>query len=446
MKSIFWFRRDLRLTDNLAFFEAVKNSSEIFPVFILDPQFLQKCPLNDNRLGFLKNALENLSSQLEKFGGNRLNIFYGCPEKIFKTLILENKIEKIFCAKSLSNTGKKRDKTIKAIIGEKNFISVQDAMLVDEDKVETRKVFSAFYRQWDQYHKTLPKKEIPPFTTKNFVNANTDIEKIFTEKISYSENKYWSVPNDIKVLNFFPKTFPNYENSRNNLWDENGITKISPYLRFGIISIREVFDTVKNFPFDTTVYQKELAWREFWIHIHHRFKETETQEFQEKRRGISWTGSDEMFEKWKNGETGYPIIDAAMKQLNTENFMHNRARMFTASFLTKNLHIDWRKGEEYFAKKLLDYDNPINIGNWQWSASVGADPKPLRIFSPVLQAQRFDPESKYIKKYLPELDKVEAKKLHDPHKFDLPYIKPIIDAKAEAKFAKQRYMNASVLF
>ena len=155
---------------------------------------------------------------------------------------------------------------------------------------------------------------------------------------------------------------------------------------------------------------------------------------------------EEKLTAWKEGKTGYPVIDAAMRQLNQENWMHNRARMFTASFLTKNLHIDWREREKYFAEKLIDYDDPINIGNWQWSSSVGADPKPLRIFSPVRQSERFDPDAIYIKKYVPELEHTPAKMIHDPIKNTLDYITPIVDAKEEAKEAKVRYMAMPALF
>lgn len=446
VNSIFWFRRDLRVEDNKSLIKAVKNSEKIFPIFILDPHFLSSCPKNDARIGFLRESLEILDKKLKKISGSGLNIFYGEPEKIFSKILYEGDIEKIFCSKSISLAGGMRDKKISALIGEKNFITVQDTLLVEPEQIETRKVFSAFYRQWEKIQKFVPENRPLSFTGGKFSFAYETIEQAFEKNMSFAKNFYWHVKENISVVDFFHKNFPNYDETRNNVFDTFGTTKISPYLRFGIVSVREIFNFVKNLPFDTTVYEKELAWREFWVHIHSRFPETKNMEFQEKRRNMYWSSDDELFEKWENGETGYPIIDAAMKQLNRENWMHNRARMFTASFLTKNLHIDWRKGERYFAEKLLDYDDPINIGNWQWSASVGADPKPLRIFSPVLQAQRFDPNAEYIKKYLPELHDIEPKKLHDPHKFSLPYISPIVDAKQEAKYAKQRYMNAGVLF
>jgi deoxyribodipyrimidine photo-lyase len=444
MKSIFHFKRDLRIDDNRALFEAIQKSSYILCVFVLDPQFLEKCPKNDPRLGFLKDALERLDEKLKQHGAKGLTVLHGKTDEVMEILQKKYGFEAYFSAESISLEGKARDEQIKEIFGENRFFQTNDTLLVESDKIETRKVFSAFYRQWDKLSKLVPIKKMPAFEGIK-IEESVPIQTVFDAHISSSKNVYWPVQNADHFSNFFSFQFEHYEETRNLVYDPFSTSKISPYLRFGLVSVREVFEALSQMPFDTLIYQKELSWREFWVHIQKRFPETVRLEFQEKRRLVMWDKNEEFLEKWKNGETGYPIIDAAMRQLNRENWMHNRARMFTASFLTKNLHIDWREGEKYFAEKLLDYDDPINIGNWQWSASVGADPKPLRIFSPILQAQRFDPNAEYIKKYIPELAGIEAKKLHDPQKYALDYCAPIVDAKEEAKIAKQRFFESAQL-
>ena len=197
------------------------------------------------------------------------------------------------------------------------------------------------------------------------------------------------------------RDFSRYDEER-NLPGVDGSTRLSPYIRFGVFSIREIYAKVWENP----TLLSEIIWREFWYHIPHYFPETYHLEFQEKRRNITWkidTESD-LWKRFENAETGYPLVDAAIKQLYETNWMHNRLRMVVASFLTKNLGYDWRIGEKWFKKYLIDYDEAVNIGNWQWSASVGADPKPVRIFNPLLQSERFDSEAKFIKKYIKELE------------------------------------------
>ena len=231
------------------------------------------------------------------------------------------------------------------------------------------------------------------------------------------------------------RNFAHYDEQRNIPWID-GSTRLSPYIRFWIFSIREIYEKIK----DNQVLLSEIIWREFWYHIAYHFPFIYEYEFLERRRNILWD-RDINSSKWKKfeaGETWYPLVDAAIKQLYETNWMHNRLRMVVASFLTKNLWIDWRIGEKWFKKYLIDYDEAVNIGNWQWSASVGADPKPVRIFNPLLQSERFDPEAVFIKKYLPTLKDVEPKKIHT---LDLEgiYYPPIVDQKDSALEARNRY-------
>ncbi len=232
--------------------------------------------------------------------------------------------------------------------------------------------------------------------------------------------------------------FCNYKDTRNFPYID-GSSKMSPYIRFGIISIRQLYNYVVSLGCPDNTYISELAWREFWYHIIHHFPECREIEFQKKRRGLKWENNEEHLEAWKEGRTGYPIVDAGMRQLKEEGWMHGRVRMIVASFLTKDLLIDWRYGDRHFYDYLVDYDENVDIGNWQWSASVGADPKPLRIFNPILQSQRFDPECVYIKKYIPELKCEEIAKIHDPIKHKLNYYEPIVDHYEATQYTKDVY-------
>jgi len=265
------------------------------------------------------------------------------------------------------------------------------------------------------------------------VKDNFNINDFLDEIIVLEEHPYFNIDFWSTRLKSFD--FVHYEDYRNDL-DKDGTSRLSVYLRFWIFSVREVYLKVRDV---SHTYVSELAWREFWQHINYYFPYTKKYEFQEKRRNIAWRNDKILFEKWCNGETGYPIVDAAMKQLKETNWMHWRARMIVASFLTKDLLIDWRLWEAHFQKYLLDYDENVNFGNWQWSASVWADPKPLRIFSPILQSQKFDKNAKFIRKYLPSLEDEDLKAIHDPIENDLNYIGIIVNHKEAQRLAREEY-------
>jgi deoxyribodipyrimidine photo-lyase len=226
-----------------------------------------------------------------------------------------------------------------------------------------------------------------------------------------------------------------YDDTRNDL-DKDGTSRLSPYLRHGVFSIRQIYNKAK---WVSESYVSELAWREFWWQILYNFPNTKNQEFLEKYRFIEWDNNRDAFQAWCEGRTGYPVVDAAMHQLNETNWMHGRARMIVASFLTKDMHIDWRLWEQYFKEKLLDYDEAVNLWNWQWWASVWADPKPLRIFNPILQSEKFDKQAKYILHYLPELAKFSPKEIHNPLENKLDYARTIVDHRIETKRAREIY-------
>lgn len=426
-KAIFWFRQDLRTYDNRWFIRCISENEEILPIFILDKNLIEGFWwLEDKKFGFLREILENLSKEIEKLSWKKLNIFYDFPENLIPYLCEKYEIERIYANKSYSRYWKERDKKIKELTNVE-FILEKDFLIVEPEDIIQMKVFTPFSKRWKDKEKDL--RELTPNNFKKL-----EIEENFesSDFIKIEKHPYFT-------LDFWKKRLLNnisakYDEIRNNL-DIDWTSKISPYLRFWVFSIRQIYNTwVKN-----ATFINELIWREFWQHIDYYFPECKKHEFQENKRHIKWEKNDFLFERWCEWKTWYPIVDACMKQLLETNWMHGRWRMIVASFLTKDLHIDWRLWEAFFKKHLLDYDENMNFWNWQWSASVWADPKPLRIFSPILQSQKFDSEAKFIKKYLPELEWIDLKAIHNPLENNLEYLKPIIDHRIEQKVARERY-------
>lgn len=433
-KSIFWFRQDLRTFDNKWLIEAIKNSTELLPIFILDkniiPDFLW---LNDKKFLFLKEALLNLDLELKKLWW-KLTIYNDYPEKIIPEICKKYNINAIFTNKSYSIYWKNRDEKILDFSLKNNidFLNFNDFLLVEPEEIEQRKVFTPYYKLWQKKLIVKWYKIENPVNFKQIQN-DFDIKIFLDEKISWENHPYFT-------MDFWKNRLENYirsdyETFRNDL-DKDWTSKLSPYLRFGIFSVRQIYNIAKE---KSTHYVSELAWREFWQHIDYYFPFTKEIEFQENKRHIEWRHDEKLFEKWCNWETGYPIVDAAMKQLIETNWMHGRARMIVASFLTKDLLIDWRWWEAFFKKHLLDYDENINFWNWQWSASVWADPKPLRIFNPCLQSKKFDSEAKFIKKYIKKLEFEKAERIHNPIDNLLIYNDIIVNHNEAQKIARMAY-------
>ena len=432
--SIFWFRQDLRAFDNRWLIEAIKSSENILCIFILDKNIINDfLGLEDSKFLFLKEALLHLDSELEKLWG-KLTIYHDFPEKIIPEICKKFEIDSLFSNKTYSTYGNKRDDIIESYCLWENidFFRENDYLLNEPEEIEQRKVFTPYFKLWQR---KLWEKEIILEKPMNFtkVKDNLNINDFLDEIIVWEEHPYFNIDFWSTRLKSFD--FVHYEDYRNDL-DKDGTSRLSVYLRFWIFSVREVYLKVRDV---SHTYVSELAWREFWQHINYYFPYTKKYEFQEKRRNIAWRNDKILFEKWCNGETGYPIVDAAMKQLKETNWMHWRARMIVASFLTKDLLIDWRLWEAHFQKYLLDYDENVNFGNWQWSASVWADHKPLRIFSPILQSQKFDKNAKFIRKYLPSLEDEDLKAIHDPIENDLNYIGIIVNHKEAQRLAREEY-------
>lgn len=439
-KSIFWFRQDLRVQDNTGLFEAVQNSQQVLPIFILDTHIIWKFGwLWDQKFAFLREALEQVSQEIKQLWGNKVIVFHGKPEEIIPNLVEKYEIECIYTNTSYGNYGKKRDKNITQVCGCK-LESHKDFLLAEPHEVEQRKVFTPYYKLWQKLGFDTNELKITQFS-----QLTTDEQTQAHDFIAHSKHPYFTMQFGKERFEKLP--FPRYNDFRNDL-DKDGTSRLSPYLRFWVFSVRQIYNKVhinyESFPEKGSheeSYISELAWREFWNSILYYFPHTKEVEFQEKRRHIKWSQDKELFQKWCKWETWYPVVDAAMKQLNKTNWMHGRARMVVASFLTKDMHIDWRLGEAYFREKLLDYDEAVNLWNWQWAASVWADPKPLRIFNPILQSEKFDPKGVYIKRYLPDVESESIEAIHNPLKFALSYTSPIIDHRIETKVARELYKN-----
>lgn len=438
--SIFIFRQDLRLEDNKGLIKAINESKEILPIFIFDENILANFPPQSAVVWFIVDALQKLDSDLQK-RWSYLSVYYWDTKKIIPTLIKKYNIDGVYRNESYWYGAIDRDVWVKDRC-RKHAIACYDShdfLIVPIDAIPARKVFTPFYKLRQKYI-----QEKPHILEIDIIPNKIQSPKIDISNLSQIEKKLDFIPNTQRPIWFWDKRKDNFSfstyNETRNIPSIDGSSKLSPYIRFWLLSIRELYIKAKND--EAQVYISELAWREFRQHIFYNFPLSRTLEFQEKKRNIKRNNNKKHFEAWQNGMTWYPLVDAGMRQLKAENRIHNRVRMVVASFLTKDLLIDRRWWESHFAKFLIDYDTNVNIGNRQRSASVWADPKPLRIFSPMLQSKRFDPDCKYIKKWLPELEKHSPKEIHDPLNYDLWYSKPIVDHYEQSKKAKEVYKES----
>ncbi len=436
-KSIFWFKKDLRTEDNKGLYSALQKSKELIPIYILDRNILQHYETGHKRLGFFYSALRNLDAELKGLG-SYLYVIAGQPREVIPHLIKETGADALFTNRSYTDYGKSRDGLVSDICNKLNvyYESCDDAFLVPPAKVEQRKVFTPFYRLWLKKPKSAPLPRIDSISSPKIERRN--IEKLIGKPDTVVD-RLW--PMDLYKRIIADYDYEGYDEVR-NYPAQDDTSKLSPYINFGVVSIRELYNKALSHSPEPNTFVSELAWREFWYHISHYFPETMDVEFQEKRRGIEWMNNREWYEAWQGGVTGYPIVDAGMRQLEREGWMHGRVRMIVASFLTKDLLCDWRWGEAHFAGHLIDYDKVVNTGNWQWSASCGADPKPLRIFNPLIQSQKFDSDAEYIRKYIPELENVPVEQIHDPLTYDLGYARPIVDHYEMREAAIEAYNRA----
>lgn len=411
--NIFWFRRDLRIEDNHGLYAALE-SGRTLPVFIFDERILEGLEQDDARVSFIYNSLKSIDLKLRELNSG-VRIYTGNTLEIFKQIIDEEKPEAIYLNDDYEPYAIQRDKQVESLAHEKNigFHRFTDQVIFEKKEIlksdgNPYHVFTAYKNNWlskfsgaDQYN-SVSKLD-------NLIKFENDFPDLIN--IGFTESHKTVMPYNFSGLE-------QYENVRNYpALDKTSHSSV--HLRFGTLSVRQaIFLALKTNP----TLLNELIWREFFMQILYHYPEVENNSFNPKYRSLQWINDEDYFEKWKSGMTGYPIVDAGMRQLEQTGYMHNRVRMIVAGFLTKHLLIDWRWGERHFAAKLLDYDMAANNGNWQWAAGTGCDAAPyFRIFNPIAQQEKFDKDQEYIKKWIPEFGSSY-------------YPKPIVDH----KFARER--------
>ncbi len=417
--TLFWFRRDLRLQDNAGLYHALKENNEVLPIFIFDSEILDKLEdKSDLRVAFIHQSLTLMQKQLEEIGSSLL-VLHGNPVEIFKQL----NPKAVYTNHDYEPYARHRDGLVKKILEEKGiaFKTFKDQVIFEKDEVvkddgKPYTVFTPYSRKWKSKLEDSTLKSYP--TEKHFDSFKrvTPLPLPSLSEIGFQETNF-SFPERLVKQSIVEQ----YDKQR-NFPAIAGTTKLSVHLRFGTVSIRKLAQVALK---KNETWLNELIWRDFYHTILWHFPQVQTKAFKPAYDKIEWRNNEKEFAAWCEGKTGYPIVDAGMRELNTTGFMHNRVRMITASFLTKHLLIDWRWGEAYFAKKLLDFDLAANNGGWQWAASSGCDAAPyFRVFNPQLQTEKFDPKLEYIKKWVPEFGTTS-------------YPKPIV----EHKFARERVLK-----
>jgi deoxyribodipyrimidine photo-lyase len=397
--NIFWFRRDLRLSDNTALNAALQSDQKVLPIFIFDTEILDQLEnKSDRRLDYIHQALEKINNELKNHTSG-IRTYLGKPIDIFKDIINEFDVETVFCNRDYEPQAIKRDKEIYDFLQKNNveFKGFKDQVIFEKNEIVKNDglpytVFTPFSKKWKEklYQTEIHSTQI---SFENFYQfKNKDIHSLKEIGFEKTDMVFVEPVLDKKIIEDYDKyrDFPALDQT----------TRLGIALRFGTISIRKC---VKYASEHNETWLNELIWREFFMQILYHFPKVVTKCFKEKYENIQWRNNEDEFKLWCEGKTGYPIVDAGIRQLNETGFMHNRVRMVVASFLTKHLLIDWRWGEAYFAEKLLDYELSSNNGNWQWAAGCGCDAAPyFRIFNPSEQTKKFDKDQKYIKKWLPE--------------------------------------------
>ena len=413
---LFWFRRDLRLNDNAGLFHALQSGFPVLPIFIFDTEILSQLEdKQDRRVDFIRQALFQIQTELEIFGSS-LCVKIGKPIDIFNQLVTEYDLKSVYTNRDYESYALQRDKNVKEFLGSKSieFLTFKDQVIFESNEVlksngEPYTIFTPYSKIWKQ---NLSEKNYQSFPSQQLVNQFIKVEKIpfpTLEEIGFQKTDMLFIPptvdEDIVATYDETRNFPAIE----------GTTRLSVHLRFGTVSVRQLVTLALKL---NEQWLNELIWREFFMSILVNFPHVETGAFRKKYEAITWRNNETEFAAWCEGKTGYPIVDAGMRQLNETGWMHNRVRMVVASFLTKHLLIDWRWGEAYFANKLIDYELSSNNGNWQWAAGCGCDAAPyFRVFNPTEQTKRFDPELKYIRRWVKEFDTLDYPQLIVEHAF-----------------------------
>lgn len=428
--NVFWFRRDLRLEDNVGFYKALSGKFPVLPIFIFDTEILERLPKADARVTFIFETLQDIRSELQNHGSS-IAIYLGAPVNVFKDIISDFEVQNVITNRDYEPYAIKRDKEIEEFLSEKEigFYTFKDQVIFEKDEIvkddgNPYVVYTPYSKKWlEKFEASIHAKTYDASKKSNNLYQHSRLPNLTLDDLGFIKSAIKVKPYDISE-----STIENYQNTRNFPANTEGTSHISPHLRFGTVSIRSLVTNalkIKNI-----TYLKELIWREFFMQILWHFPETVDKSFKPKYDRIEWQNNEEAFEAWKEGKTGYPFVDAGMRQLNETGYMHNRVRMIVASFLCKHLLIDWRWGEAYFAEKLLDYEQSSNVGNWQWAAGSGVDAAPyFRIFNPTTQIEKFDKNQVYLKRWLPDFG---TKK----------YPEPIVNHKDARERCLHRYKSA----
>ncbi len=423
--NIFWFRRDLRLKDNAGLYHALKDGCPVLPVFIFDKEILDQLDdRKDARVTFICETIESLQKELQQHGSSLL-VLHGGAEQAWGSILKDYVVKTVYTNHDYEPYAKNRDEAIGKLLNKHStdFKTYKDQVIFEKDEVikddgKPYTVYTPYQRKWYQaltpfYLKSYPSEKYLDNTVKTPDLKMPSLKEIGFEKnrVNFPGTGYKAVIDEYAEKRDFPAV--------------NGTSRIGLHLRFGTVSIRELAATA--YKAHEKTWLNELIWREFYMMVLHHFPKTADHAFRPEYDRIKWVNDEQQFKAWSNGETGFPLVDAGMRELNATGYMHNRVRMVVASFLTKDLLIDWRWGERYFAGKLLDYEMASNVGGWQWAAGSGTDAAPyFRIFNPDSQLKKFDPEFKYIKKWVPEYADFSK------------YPKPIVDH----TLARQRCLKA----
>jgi deoxyribodipyrimidine photo-lyase len=418
MNAIFWFRRDLRLFDHKVLHEALTECDSVSPIFIFDPSILDHLQRNDHRVQYIFDNLKALNKSLES-KQKSIQIFSGKPTSIFKQLVEENSIQIVYTSADYEPYARKRDGEIAEFLREKNieFVRKKDGVIFEQDEVvkddgSPYVVFTPYKKKW--MSQLNPEEDFKEFNITPYLEKfNTLSTKL---KIVQALSDIGFVPSTIPAptIRLNDSIINNYEDTR-NYPSVPGTSQLGTSLRFGTVSIRQLGK--RAYQSANHTFLSELIWREFFQQILWHFPKTVNYSFKPAYDRIAWRDAPEDLARWKQGKTGYALIDAGMRELNATGYMHNRVRMLVASFLCKHLLIDWRLGEAYFAEKLFDFELASNVGNWQWAAGSGVDAAPyFRIFNPITQVKKFDAELRYVKKWVPEFESLEYQPMID-HKF-----------------------------
>ena len=461
-RAIWWIRRDLRVADNPALSHAHKSADEVVPLFILDDALLMSRYASENRAAFLFDGLRALDKELRS-RGSKLVVRHGSPGRVLDELVTSEGVELIVAEHDFSPYARRRDD---ALVNDLPLTLVSQPALAHPDDVlkddgSPYTVFTPYARKWKSIFTDLPALlDVPgEIATPEIAGADIPSQPALPKNVPFSAGEQAARDRLATFTTGDKAAIYRYEHDRDRL-DLDGTARLSPYLRFGMISAREAIHAAMSAVAAASddesrasaeSWLNELIWREFYISILHHFPHVRQLEFKDQFRGLQWLNDKDDIDAWKAAKTGYPIVDACMRQLHSEGWMHNRGRMITASFLIKHLLVDWRIGELHFMQHLLDGDPASNNGGWQWTAGTGTDAAPyFRIFNPITQSQRHDPHGRFIRRWLPELAGVPDEFIHEPWRMSMQeqqfsncqigqdYPEPIVDH----AFARRRALEA----